>query len=105
MSSESNGVKIDAAQSQGRLKKIAAKTFQLKSPPPHAAASADVSSSESFKSAVTAEAFFQNDGVNGGSHDDAIPPARRVAALSSPVSLQPQSAKKAKSAPKHASKS
>lgn len=99
MSLEPNSATTELEQPQVRLKKIASKSFQLKSPPPQPKANGNSSSSESFKSAVTAEAFLQND-RSGDKHDDVIPPARLVAALSSPPPLPSEAAKKGKSAPK-----
>jgi Chromo (CHRromatin Organisation MOdifier) domain len=104
MSYVSNGVGTNVEQPQVRLKKIAAKTFNLKSPPPHQPASNgtdNLSSMESFRSAVTAEiddgnvASFDEDAVNIET-EDVIPPARLVASLSSP---QPTSTRVVKKVP------
>ena len=101
MSSESNNANCKTAveEPQVRQKKIAAKSFQLKSPSPQPKTNGNSSSSESFKSAVATEVVVEND-INSANHDDVIPPARLVSSLSSPAALPSETAKKGKSATK-----
>ena len=109
MSYVANGDQPDMEQPQVRLKKIAAKTVHMKSPPPRQPSSNgndNLSTRESFKSAVTAEIVGENVAIgdNGAVNvetDDVMPPARLVASLSSPQPPPSEPAKKVKSTPKN----
>ena len=97
-------VQTSNEQPEVRLKKIAAKSFSLKSPSqqqPTADKADGSSSTESFKSAVTAE--IDSRGIESLSNDvvdaeteDIIPPARLVASIDSPALKSAESGKKVK---------
>ena len=109
MSYASNSIRTtDEEQTQARHKKVATKTFQLKSPPaqPVVNRTEDISSTESFKSAVTAEIIGDN-GRNGYIEvanvgtEDSMPPARLVASLSASPQPLAVATKKVKSVSKN----
>ena len=94
MSHVSNSARPDVEQQPARHKKIAAKTYHLKSPAPYRPDSNGtdrLSSTESFKSAVTAESVGELE------TEDIMPPARLVVSLSSSKPRPSKAGKKVKS--------